>query len=93
MHQKRIQILVKNDKISKKFKTKWNNYYHKLYKGHPIRGIGLDDIYLHGDSLCCRITTQSGEKNALRKMKIRKSFRLEDMLIEVWKCVKERGII
>lgn len=60
---------------------------------NPVRVVGLDDTCLPWSNLCCHIIMKSDILNTLRKMKIGKPVRPNDITIEVWKCGRKENFI
>ena len=78
----------------KEIKDRWRTYFDKLFNGDKERDVG--DLNIHAGVInrefMRRIQVRE-VKEALKKMKLKKATGPDEVPIEVWKCLGERGVI
>jgi hypothetical protein len=83
------RLLVKDEEI----KNRWREYFKKLFNNKSEKtAIELDDSIDTNRRFVRRIQ-ESEVKETLKKMKIGKALRSDDIPIEVWRCLRDIAIV
>jgi hypothetical protein len=81
--------LVKDEEI----KNRWREYFDKLFNDESEKtAIELDDSIDTNRRFVRRIQ-ESEVKETLKKMKTGKTLRLDNIPIEVWRCLEDIAIV
>jgi hypothetical protein len=82
-------VLIKGEEINER----WRSYFDRLFNRNQVQDVG--DLAITSEKVnrdfICRIQKHE-VREALKKMRLKKTVKPDGILIEVWKCLGEIGV-